>query len=126
MVKSPAQLRLIPGAKNKPRPAPEKDLVRAIIDGLKKMGILCWSGRIHVRGHLPPYLPVLGKGTPDILGIFPGGQMFGIEGKRPGEKPSTEQLWWHASFRAQGGRIYVATDVDEALFWAQAARRIQK
>lgn len=123
-MKGRAQLQLIKGAKNAPRPGPEKDLVRAILDGLKRMGILCWSGRIHVFNHRPPYLPVLGPGTPDVLGIFPNGKMFGIEGKRPGEKPSNEQLWWHAAFRAQGGRLYVATDAGEALKWADANRRL--
>ena len=118
------QLRLIRSAEM-PKAPLEKGLIQAIRDGLSRMGITNWSGRIFVHNHKPPYLPTLGAGTPDVIGVLPSGKMFGIEGKRgEADKPSDVQLWWHACARATGVQVYVARDVEGALRWVEALRRI--
>lgn len=118
------QLKLIKGGKKASLPL-ERDLVQAIRDGLTRIGIVHWSGRLYVHGGHPPYLPVLGPGTPDILGVFRGARLFGIEAKRSlSDVTSPAQLQWHWIAAQQGIRVYVARDVDEALKWAAAQQTL--
>lgn len=109
--------------KMSPRPAPEKDLVNAIRRGLTKMGVLNWSGRIHVRNHRPPYLPILGPGTPDILWLA-GGKFGGIEVKRGDvkAKPDPAQWSWHAVAQFHGMHVITVNDVRSALDAVREAR----
>lgn len=110
------QLRLLKSSEM-PKPPLEKHLIDAIREVAKRMGLDTWSGRIFVHGHKPPFLPVLGPGTPDILGVFRTGLFWGLEGKRDDKSLEREsQLIW----RARYPQVLVETvrTVDEAVeFW---------
>jgi hypothetical protein len=104
-----AQLRMF-AAKEMPieavRGALEKDLVAIVRGELERLGYKTWSGRIRIFGRPldgsegPPFIPILGPGTPDILGVFPPmspayGRMFGLEMKRDlSEKERQSQREW--------------------------------
>lgn len=51
---------------------------------------------IHVHGGLP-------TGSSDLVGVGPGGRFFGLEVKKPGERPTAEQETWLALVRRFGG-----------------------
>lgn len=44
-----------------------------------------------------------GGGSPDYVGILPGGRFIGVEVKRPGARPSPAQLAWGDVIRRAGG-----------------------
>lgn len=52
-------------------------------------------------------------GTPDFIGVF-AGKAFALEVKRPGKKPTTEQLGELAWFRKAGGIATVVYSKEEA------------
>lgn len=52
-------------------------------------------------------------GTPDFVGVF-AGKAFALEVKRPGKKPTTEQLGELAWFRKAGGIAAVVYSKDQA------------
>lgn len=99
----------------------EKHLVDAIRHAFKRMGLVTWSGRIWVRGHRPPYLPVLGPGTPDILGVTRQGRLFGVEAKRDDashDRPSQEA--WRAYAAATRIAVVTVRSVGEAVAFVRA------
>ena len=108
----------------------EKDLVERIRAVLGKMGYHTWSGRIAIydvseearqeraaRGW-PPFLPALGAGCPDILGIFPDqhGRLFGLECKRAdGDKERAAQKAWKELADYWGIPTATVRSVEEAV-----------
>ena len=54
-------------------------------------------------------------GLPDIVGMMAGGRMFGIEVKRPGQKPTDIQQIHLDRIRINGGLAGCAHSVPEAL-----------
>lgn len=54
------------------------------------------------------------KGVPDFIGTF-AGVAFGLEVKRPGEKPTTDQLGELAWMRKAGAQTAVVFSKDEAV-----------
>ena len=91
----------------------ETDLSRAIRQTLERLGVWCWRSQAGTarggRTHLAP------AGTPDILGILPGGRALGLEVKRPGEKATPEQRAWGERCRVMGGVFAVVTSAQEAV-----------
>ena len=83
MIRQPprGQLRLLKKA-DMPRPELERELVDAIRTLIHAMGLVHWTGRMFISNHHPPYLPVLGPGTPDLLVLSRKGVLLGIEAKR--------------------------------------------
>ena len=116
--KGRAQLRLLKAA-DMPRRPLEKELVNAIRLVAHRMGLVTWSGRIYIFNHKPPYLPVLGDGTPDVLGVFRDGRMFGIEAKRDsGSKERESQCLWAAKHPSV--KVATVRSVEEAVaFWKE-------
>ena len=53
---------------------------------------------LYLRGAEPA-----SKGMADLHGMFPDGRYFALEVKRPGEKPTPEQLAFLAAVRENGG-----------------------
>jgi hypothetical protein len=93
----------------------EAELVDAIREALTRLGILNWSGRIRVFGHKTPYLPVLGKGTPDILYVR-AGRLGGLEAKRDDDKNlNPHQVAWHRLAKAHRIRVTKVASVEEAI-----------
>lgn len=112
------QLRMLPAAEM-PKAPLEKELVDSIRLVAHRMGMITWSGRIFVHGHKPPYLPILGPGTPDILGIFRDGRLWGVEAKRDSssKERDTQKLW---RLTNPGVLVCVARTVEEAVaFWKE-------
>ena len=76
----------------------------------------------------------LGVGSPDLVGsltLIKDGMAIavalGIEVKRPGEKPSTEQKAWVRVMEGMGWVVGVATSVDESkLLVDKAKERLEK
>jgi hypothetical protein len=93
----------------------ERELVDAIRDMLSAYGALHWSGRIFVKRGRRTFLPALGTGTPDIIGVVRG-RMFAIEVKRSDkDKERPAQTEWMRQARAAGVACGTARTVHEAL-----------
>ena len=110
----------------------ETPIIRAILDGLHKLGIESWrcqSGKVKVRGGWMELAPT---GTPDLIGYYPRfttvvregarrlvspGTMFGVEVKVPlgRHKHSEAQLAWGLRLEQAGGVYILARGLDEAL-----------
>lgn len=114
-----------PAARRKAVPLPlERELVDAIRDMLNQFGVLHWSGRIYVRrSGRRAFLPALGTGTPDIIGVVRG-RMFAIEAKRSDkDRARDSQMDWMRLARAHGIACGVARTVSEAqAIFVQAER----
>jgi hypothetical protein len=92
------QLRLLRKAEM-PKAPLERELVDAIRALAHKMGLIQWSGRIFVLRGKPPYLPILGPGTPDVLILARDGRLLGIEAKRDESSQERQsQVLWRAQF----------------------------
>ena len=134
-----AQLRMLPESEM-PRElvAPlERDVVDMTRAALEKMGYLTWSGRaaiydptpegrqVRLERGWPLFLPILGPGTPDVLGIMPErqGRLFGLEFKRDlGEKERASQTKWREMASYWGIICATVRSVDEAVTYLEAHR----
>jgi len=134
-----AQLRFLPESEM-PRElvAPlEKDVVDTTRTVLEKMGYLTWSGRAAIYDPTPEardarlergwplFLPVLGPGCPDVLGIMPErqGRLFGLEFKRNlSEKERASQSKWREMASYWGIICATVRSVDEAVTYLEAHR----
>ena len=88
---------------NLKKPLMEKEITAAILHLLREHGAFCfkhWSG------------PMSRKGVSDILGVLPTGQMIAVEVKRPGGRPTKEQIIFIEDIRRCGGLAFVADSVD--------------
>jgi hypothetical protein len=98
---------------------PETPLKRAILDGLRAMGIEAWStpaGRVRNAVHMAP------RGTPDVLGYLPGGTMLALEVKVPGEQPKPHQAAWLERASKAGVVAAVVHSVQEMVHVVTRAR----
>lgn len=91
----------------------ETDLVRSILAELDRLKVWAWRvnsgvfGARRIRG--------APEGTPDILGVLPGGALFGLEAKTERGKLSHSQLAWHETARFHGVRVEVVRSVTHAV-----------
>lgn len=105
-----------------PKPL-EKDIQKAILDYLALRRIPAW--RVNSGAMVGEYK---GKrrfmrfngaaGHSDIAGVLSGGRALFIECKRPGGKPTPDQLAFIETMKATGALAFVATsvaDVERAL-----------
>jgi len=83
---------------------------KQILDYLRWMHILCWRNNTGRRGGVS-----YGRiGSSDILGILkPSGRFLAIEVKKPGEKPTQEQIAFLWGIGDAGGVAIVAYSVDD-------------
>ena len=80
-----------------------KDITAAIIKELKAHDCFVWK---HWGG------PMSKRGVSDLLGCLPGGRMLAIECKRPGGKPSPEQIRFIKDIQDRGGLGMIADNVE--------------
>lgn len=92
-------------AKGTPPPYDGKDLAIQGIAWRNNTGALK-SGRRFIRFGIP--------GSPDVLGMFRGGKIFGIECKTSSGRLSPFQKWWRALIVGLGGYYGVARSYEEA------------
>lgn len=64
---------------------------------------------LHLRGREP-----MGKGISDLLIMLPGGRLAALEVKKPGEKPTPEQVEFLAATQAGGGIAAVVHSFEDA------------
>lgn len=90
------------------RPILEKEIQESIEQWLKTQSHRCWWDRKRMD------VPTTSReGIPDFIGSFVG-IPFGMEVKRPGEKPSVDQLGELAWMRKAGAQTAVVFSCEEA------------
>ncbi len=106
----------------------ETDLVRCILKELARLKVWAWRVNAGVFG--PRRVRGAPEGTPDILGILPGGVLFGLEAKTERGKLSASQLSWHETARFHGVRVEVVRSVTHAVTsvtrWRDEALQVLK
>ena len=73
----------------------------------------------------PPFIPALGTGCPDILGVMPdrGGRLFGLECKRAeSDKERVAQVKWREMASYWGIPCATVRTVDEAVEYLEVHR----
>jgi hypothetical protein len=99
----------------------ETDLVRAILGALRLRRVWAWranSGTIVLKANAKAQRRVVrgaAAGTPDILGVLPGGRLFGLEVKVPGGRVRPSQTAWHVQAAQHGVAVAVVHSISEAL-----------
>lgn len=91
----------------------ETKLQRQILDYLKLRCILSWrnnSGQLRSKGYSINLSP---KGSPDIIGILPGGRMLAIEVKMPRESLTPTQNAFCRRLKDNGAAVFVARSVGD-------------
>lgn len=94
---------------------PETELTRGLREAIRSLGMPCervHSGKVKVKRG---WMQLASVGTPDLWS-----PLCWIECKMPGEKPTPEQLAWHATAERWGCRVEVVQSVE------QGARRIRE
>ena len=84
----------------------EASIENDILEYLNYMGGMFW------RSHTGKNLPCV-PGVPDIIGVK-NGKFVAVEVKRPGQKPTVQQVAFMARLKACGARVFIATSVAEA------------
>lgn len=90
------------------RPILEAEIQEGIEQWFKTQSHRCWWDRKRMDKATTSR-----AGVPDITGVF-ASVAFGIEVKRPGQKPSAEQLGELAWMRKAGAQTAVVFSVEEA------------
>jgi hypothetical protein len=119
----------------------ERDIQRAILQALIWVrDFECWRNNTGAfkDAHGQMVFFGLAKGSADIVGVLKIhlsvetpqgprplslGRFVALEVKRPGEKPTADQVLWQAKVRDMGGFAAVVTTVEEALDAVERARR---
>lgn len=93
----------------------EQDILSLIRLALSERGIISWrnnTGALKDKdGRLIRY--GLCPGSSDIIGIMPDGRFLAIEVKKPGKKPTPEQLNFIEAIRRHGGIAGVVHGVED-------------
>jgi hypothetical protein len=98
-----------------PRPL-EAEVQRACVALLESRGVFLWRNNSRVmkvpgKGGRDRLMRMGGgKGSPDLMGLLPGGRFIAVEVKRPGERPRPDQYDWLDRVRSAGGVACWASD----------------
>lgn len=95
----------------------ESDVLRACLDLLRLRSIFAWrNNNAGVnrtdKGGRQFWTHTGLKGISDILGVLPDGRFLAIEVKRPGERPTREQVEFIESVRDNNGAACWVDSVD--------------
>lgn len=91
----------------------EADVLRACLQLLAVRGVFAWrnnSGNVPVGNRLVRLAP---PGTPDILGILPGGRLLAVEVKTATGKLRPSQRAWAEAARGLGAAVLLARSAGE-------------
>jgi hypothetical protein len=94
----------------------ETSLVYSCLDYLSKIGVPSWrnnSGGMKKGKH---FIKFGDKGSPDILGIAPGGRLLCVECKMPGNNLTKHQAAWLERAAKHGAAVCVAYSIDDLFF----------
>jgi len=108
----------------------ECDIQQRIVDLLEAAGAMVvenrsqkWDALATARAARNSAARQRAKGQVDLIVALPGGGTLWIEVKRPGEKPTIDQVQHHAGLRILGHLVIVATGHEEILAWADTLLR---
>ena len=98
----------------------ETQLVRGVLDALAARGTWAWrvnSGATIIKSakYGDRFLSGAPKGSPDILGVLPGGRLFGIECKTAAGRQNPNQKAWEQKAAKHGVRYGIARSITDAL-----------
>lgn len=100
----------MPKPAKKPR---ETSIQTKCLEALERAGV--WAIRVNsglAKGLYGGIIHLAPKGTPDLLVLSP---YLWAEIKRPGKRPSDEQLVWHAKAEQLGVPVVVVSSPEELL-----------
>lgn len=93
----------------------ETQIQKQILDYLATIRIFAWRNNtrsVRVGGRLMHFGH---RGSPDILGVLPGGTLLAIEVKKPGEEPSDPQKEFLSRLSAAGARVIIADCLEDVI-----------
>lgn len=95
----------------------ESDVVAAILDYLAVRGIFAWRNQTGAMrtGDGKRFVRFGAVGSPDIIGVLPGGRFLGIECKTPRGRLSPHQDLFLARLLDDGALAFVARSVDDVI-----------
>ena len=99
----------------------EKEILKSILEYLGIMKIFVWrnnSGAL--RTESGGFVRFGATGAPDIVGLLPGGQFFGIEVKRHGGKQTDAQRSFEEAIKKQGGVYILVFSLDEVVYFIES------
>lgn len=101
---------------------PESDVLAAVLTLLDLLGVPCWranaGGGYRIgRAGKPQLIKAAPAGTADICGWLPrDGRFLAIEVKRPGERPTADQLAFLRRVNGDGGVGFWVDDVGKCQY----------
>jgi VRR-NUC domain len=112
---------------------PEAEISASILAAAAALGIPLWRNNVGATltaggGFMRFGLGNDGRGrggSPDLIGILPGGRFLGVEVKAARGKISPEQAAWIERINAAGGLAFVARSVDDFLREIYLPRRAE-
>jgi hypothetical protein len=94
----------------------ERDVQKSIIEWMRSYGCIVWRRNVGAVRRHGRYIRFGEKGQADIYGILPDGRHFECEVKRPGKRPSADQLLFLMSTNRIGQSVsFWAWSLDVAM-----------
>lgn len=106
----------VPIAQPSERATPESAVLAAVLKALALHPRVAWAHRMNVGAFRNPqgqYVRVGFAGCSDIIGQTVDGRFLAVEVKRPGGKPTAEQIAFLGRVSRAGGVAFVAWSVDD-------------
>lgn len=102
------------------KPPLEKETQKEIISFLRLKGFYVFkvpNVGVHIGNR---YIPAIGKGIADIIGVAPGGRFCAFEVKRNGGRVSPEQRTFLEEVGKRGGYAAVVYSLDDIIHAVEA------
>lgn len=100
------------------KPSSEQHIQKAIIDYLKLKKFVVFKHRnVGIKKENGSYIPLPSgeKGISDVIACSTKGVFVAIEVKKPGGRPSPDQLDFLARVKANGGIALLAYSIDDVM-----------
>ena len=93
----------------------EQEIQKQIKDFLQELGyVVVKVNNVGIKGN-KTFIPPSQKGISDLLCCAPGGKFLAIEVKKPGGKPSVDQLHFSSQVLKAGGMSILAYSLDDVI-----------
>ena len=94
----------------------ESEIQTRIMIALSEMGCTIWRNNTGAYKDGNRYIRYgLAKGSSDLIGLTKCGRFLAVEVKRPGQKPTNDQINFINHVTAKNGVAFVAYSVDDAI-----------